>query len=128
MEELKPCPFCEGEIRDKEYERDPYSGLRYAVAHDDPNGACPIATYDEPLTWLYDSRDGVAHAWNRRAERTCRNLLSGQYDGETFKCSECGYACEVAIPEEPEHYSWLADWHCELPAYCPNCGAKVVER
>lgn len=82
-EELKPCPFCggevsvvvlddEGNIKDKEYERDPYSGLSYAVAHDDPNGECPIATYDEPLPWLYDSRDGVAHVWNRRAERTCK--------------------------------------------------------
>lgn len=80
-EELMPCPFCggevsvvvlddEGNIRDEEYERDPYSGLSYAVAHDNPNGACPIATYDEPLPWLYDSRDGVAHVWNRRAERT----------------------------------------------------------
>lgn len=83
MSDLKPCPFCggevsvvvlddEGNIRDKEYERDPYSGLSYAVAHDDPNGECPIATYDEPLPWLYDSRDAVAHVWNRRAERTCR--------------------------------------------------------
>ena len=59
-------------------------------------------------------------------ERTCRNLLSGQYDGATFKCSECGYVCEVAITDEPEPYSWLTEWYCALPNYCPNCGAKVV--
>lgn len=90
-EELMPCPFCggevsvvvldeEGNIRDEEYERDPYSGLSYAVAHDDPNGACPIATYDEPLPWLYESRDDVAHVWNRRAERTCRMVDCGSHD------------------------------------------------
>ena len=101
-EELKPCPFCggkvsvvilddEGNIKDKEYERDPYSGLSYAMAHDDPNGACPIATYDEPLPWLYDSRDSVAHAWNRRAERTCkkRNHDNDNYYMRRRSSSRC---------------------------------------
>ena len=121
MEELKTCPFCggevsvvvldeEGNIRDEEYERDPYSGLRYAVAHDDPNGECPIATCDEPLPWLYDSRDGMAHVWNRRAERTCRDEAGSQ---QSFLCSECGW--------------FWNDQEDELGfSYCPNCGAKVL--
>lgn len=140
--ELMPCPFCggevsvvvldeEGNIRDEEYERDPYSGLSYAVAHDDPNGACPIATYDEPLPWLYDSRDGVAHVWNRRAERTCglpvvrdeeeceRHAGVGVFVAQEIplcrKCTSCGrqYSPVARLPE------WLR--------YCPYCGAKVVD-
>ncbi|WP_270403187.1 hypothetical protein [Candidatus Collinsella stercoripullorum] len=96
MDKLKTCPFCNGEahivvcdyegnIRDEEYERDPYSGLSYAVAHDDPNGACPMATYDEPLPWLYDSRDSAAHVWNRRAERTCEMTESHTDDSCTVR-------------------------------------------
>lgn len=127
MTELLPCPFCggevsvvvlddEGNIKDKEYERDPYSGLRYAVAHDDPNGECPIATYDEPLPWLYDSRDGVAHVWNRRAERTCNGESShveqeiGDYSYLEMKLS-CGHA-----------FTWD---DCTPPDYCPSCGARI---
>lgn len=135
-EELKPCPFCggevsvvvlddEGNIRDEEYERDPYSGLSYAVAHDDPNGACPIATYDEPLPWLYDSRDGVAHVWNRRAERTCRPVVADDGAGAWgVYCSECGYrfAGPHGKREVPEHMATRRDI---MPCYCPSCGARV---
>lgn len=129
IEELKPCPFCggevsvvvlddEGNIKDKEYERDPYSGLSYAVAHDDPNGECPIATYDAPLPWLYDSRDSVAHVWNRRAERTCHLIHEVEEEDDEFfdtvelhyyVCSECGWN------NRPDAY------------YCDSCGARVIE-
>lgn len=129
-EELMPCPFCggevsvvvlddEGNIRDEEYERDPYSGLSYAVAHDNPNGACPIATYDEPLPWLYDSRDGVAHVWNRRAERTCHVESSrtewedGEYSYLDVELS-CGHA-----------FTWD---DVTPPDYCPYCGCEVIRR
>lgn len=48
-------------------------------------------------------------AWNTRAERTCKqlrifNLIKRECDGE--------------------HYQWHGD---EMPNYCPNCGAKVVD-
>lgn len=127
-DELKPCPFCggevsvvvlddEGNIRDEEYERDPYSGLSYAVAHDNPNGACPIANYDEPLPWLYDSRDGVAHVWNRRAGQTCHVESSrtewedGEYSYLDVELS-CGHA-----------FTWD---DVTPPDFCPYCGARVV--
>lgn len=113
-----PCPFCggevsvvvlddEGNIRDEEYERDPYSGLSYAVAHDDPNGVCPIATYDGPLPWLYDSRDSVAHVWNRRAERTYHPDRFGTAYHSAIVCSECKHRLD------------------EVTLYCPNCGARL---
>lgn len=110
MDKSKTCPFCNGEahivvcddegnIRDEEYERDPYSGLSYAIVHNEPSGACPIATYDAPLPWLYDSQDSAVHVWNRRVERTCYPVL----EDETLVCSECG--------EDIDGYGWN---------YCPD--------
>ena len=133
MTELKPCPFCggdmsvvilddEGNIRDEEYERDPYSGLSYVMAHNDPNGACPIVTYDEPILWLYDSRDDVAHVWNRRAERTCQFFYDEKMD--EYACSACGERVSGSNPADEYEVSPLAV--LESFKFCPRCGAKVV--
>lgn len=77
---IKPCPFCggkveiqirdaEGNLRDEEYEKDPWSGLTYSIGHytgDNPN--CPIATYKKEIVgvYLYESKNEVIEAWNRR--------------------------------------------------------------
>ncbi len=80
---LKPCPFCgakikiivtddEGNIHDSEYEKAPWSGLRYLLYHDitdDPTETCPIAGYEGEGcmgVWIYDTRREAAEAWNRR--------------------------------------------------------------
>jgi hypothetical protein len=81
--ELRPCPFCggraritcrdaEGNVQPAEYEADPWSGLRYAIEHTiegDAVGECPIAAHaddgGEVGTFLYESRDEAATAWNR---------------------------------------------------------------
>lgn len=81
---IKPCPFCggkvkiqirnaEGNLRDEEYEKDPWSGLTYSIGHytgDNPN--CPIATYKEDIigVYLYESKNEAIEAWNRRIELT----------------------------------------------------------
>ena len=49
-------------------------------------------------------------------ERTCKNVADGYM--YHFKCSLCEYDtiihnCEIRLDE--------------LPNYCPNCGAKVVD-
>lgn len=165
-EELKPCPFCggevsvvvldeEGNVRDEEYERDPYSGLSYAVAHDDPNGACPIATYDAPLPWFYDSRDSVAHVWNRRAGRTCRMeaFLLGEFftgrkhvtdtelsdedidkvllelrDDTVIRCSACHFSVLYGADvtyTQTDDGAWSVDAVRSQINYCPHCGAKI---
>lgn len=138
-DELRPCPFCggevsvvvldeEGNVRDEEYERDPYSGLSYAVAHDDPNGACPIATYDAPLPWLYDSRDSVAHVWNRRAGRTCRMVACSKHD-TCFVNHELGngnvMSMEFGYKQCSDCGAYVFD--CPTVRYCPSCGARVVD-
>lgn len=58
-------------------------------------------------------------AWNTRAERTCTNV----YAGREFECSECGMQYHL-LDREDEMEEWA---HVRKPAFCPNCGAKVVE-
>lgn len=81
-EELKPCPFCggkaqivisddEGNLRDEEYEKNPWSGLSFKIRHaHEENEGCPIATYyvdDATMgVYLYGSRDEALQAWNLR--------------------------------------------------------------
>ena len=83
---LKPCPFCGGEIRiivcddegnrhDDEYENDPWSGLGYMLYHDiadvSEGEKCPIARHEgegELGIWIYDARQDAIEAWNRRAD------------------------------------------------------------
>lgn len=84
-ERLKPCPFCgkvpqiyvcdeEGNIRNDDYENDPWSGLSYAICHIDEveqNGVdCPVATHDGEIlgTRLYESIDELVECWNGRSE------------------------------------------------------------
>ena len=81
-EPLKPCPWCdvpatvmvcdeEGNIHDDGYEDDPWSGLKFALRHDEDNAGrdCPIATENGAIlgNWLYDTREEAENAWNRRA-------------------------------------------------------------
>lgn len=109
---LKPCPFCGGEARiiAKPYEP------KVCVGCDDDT-----CLGFSGLGWLYDSEKEASEAWNRRAERTCRNA-SDPPSG--FYCSACGWGdfCE------PSHLLTTA---CFAGSgglnYCPNCGAKVVE-
>ena len=75
--DLKPCPFCgkipeilicddEGNIHDKEYLKNPWSGLSFALTHNEIN--CPVRTeYEEILGYmLYDTLDELQEYWNKR--------------------------------------------------------------
>ena len=55
--------------------------------------------------------------WNRRAERTCRYERTHRGVAKNWfrACSECGAEFDERVVGR--HYR-----------YCPNCGAKVVER
>ena len=83
MAELKPCPFCGGNIRivvcddegnthNEDYEHNPWSGLGYQLYHDitdDPQNQCPIAGHEHEGimgVWIYDTREEAIEAWNRR--------------------------------------------------------------
>lgn len=115
MTELKPCPFCGGEA-----EIHPYGGGGYDVWCEGSCGAeiNGFRTEAEAVeAWNrrvdpYDVYDGMKPmteenlkplGWVR--ERTCRYIGDEVSGG----CSECR--------------GWL-DPAC---AYCPSCGAKVVD-
>ena len=100
-EELKPCPFC---------------GERAALAMNEENefgaiigGWFVICPKCHCSTDIY-SKSGAIEAWNRRAERHGRWAVIHNSLGSWIRCTGCG--CK-RVRESP---------------YCPNCGAKVVER
>ena len=95
---LKPCPFCGGEAR---IIAKPYEP-KVCVGCDDDT-----CLGFSGLGWLYDSEKEATEAWNRRAERTCRWK---NVEGTLF-VSECGGSFDRVVSD----------------AYCPNCGAKVVD-
>lgn len=134
--ELKPCPFCgkipeiivcddEGNIRTKDYEEDPWSGLSFALMHNmNDNNECIIATYRDELLGihLFDSREEAIEMWNKGALHTCtieideegiENLYLTPEDTWAYKCSSC---------EGEFRYD-----RSQSPNYCPKCGAKSVK-
>ena len=78
---------------------------------DGPEWTLCSTIYDAVLTYFGEvgGWEEAAADWNRRAERTCRNLSS---IGWKFTCSEC--------------HSSIRPGESNMPNYCPNCGAKVV--
>lgn len=78
MEKMRSCPFCngkasigisddEGNVRHKDYELDPYSGLCFYIKHDNKeNELCPIAHPEGEITgsFFYDDRKEAIDAWN----------------------------------------------------------------
>lgn len=115
---LKPCPFCRGGAHIREIRS--CDRILYSVSCN------KVGCYGFEPVAFFPSPEEAAEEWNSREERTCRNELDGQYDEATFKCSECGYECEVSVPFAPAPYSGDTDWDCELPKHCPGCGAMVV--
>lgn len=102
-EELKLCPFCDGEA--KEFTGEDAAPHRWSVE-------CVICGAHVGSDTRYRARK----KWNRRAERTCR--MGAPVDGE-YRCSECGHL-------NRETYRADRGWY--QPEYCAHCGAKVVER
>ena len=96
--ELKPCPFCGGELK-----IDWSMGLQYWAYC--PNDKCCF--YE---TLIYDSVSELVEACNTRAERTCHIETKKFPLSSVPMCSECGRF-------------WLDK---DSDNYCPNCGAKVV--
>lgn len=111
-DELKPCPFCGGKAKSWVTVDDFWCSGRAGCVNEDC-GVNPVArgTNEKSAVKIWNARAAVidGEAWQR--VRTCRKVPGKMHYGERRpKCSECGYG--------------LGDsrW-----AYCPSCGAKVVE-
>ena len=83
MKEELRCPFCGGKvhivicddecnIKDKEYEKDPWSGLGYGLIHKDEDALgediCPITTQENFLIGerTYATREEAIETWNKK--------------------------------------------------------------
>lgn len=113
---LKPCPFCGSEAK-----------MHAAFAH---GVASRVGAYVECVScgawskthWGDGAQEKTAEAWNRRAERTCRNV---SYCGNEFECSRCGAHLEGG--DELGYVLTVGEGRAESSiGYCPRCGAKVV--
>lgn len=115
--ELRECPFCGGEAigfewsDDEEIEEgEPHRYDAYCAVKVNHKDNC-VLEVGEFYCWVAPSEEEAAVLWNRRAERTCRDLNPPSC--RDFECSECGESIELT----PGF----------MPNYCPHCGARVIE-
>lgn len=116
MSGLKPCPFCGGDAHVKEVVS--ACEMLYTVGCSDSE----CMGYE---TWLLKpTKEEAIAAWNRRADRTCRNVSEwNSPELFDFKCSECGAeVCSDEMGKSP----LVVDEDEEDLRYCPSCGARVV--
>lgn len=138
MSDLKPCPFCGGEVMEALSKRwtnclGDVSWSAYvrcdSCEYDIETDRCGYKTEEEAIK-------GAIEAWNTRAEsvfvtgttvatdrepvvyapmRTCELTFKrgAMYDVAHYSC--CGYEFPESVSEESVAEN-----------YCPNCGAKVV--
>ena len=107
MSELLFCPFCGRQTYRK------HDGGVWLTTTNHKRG-CIMR--DALAFVAFDTEAEAIAAWNARAERTCR--MKPVYASNALECSECS--------------SYVATWDAECDVcsinYCPNCGARVVER
>lgn len=116
--ELKPCPFCGGEIRI----------VRLHGSYGEPWYArcdrCEVNSY------YYKTEAQAIEEWSVRPERTCsptgkwESISQTQAVRHVF-CSACGHEFGMdrkdTIPFERTRL-------VGLPYYCPECGARVTRK
>ena len=115
MEDLKPCPFCGGEAKAFFCDKSGTYDVQCQQC-----GALPFIGHRRGCDGMR-SMDDVVAAWNRRAERTCRNVYKERrhemyWCDNAFECSECG-----CVVEDYEGYRVKGTFN-----FCPACGKKVV--
>lgn len=111
--ELKPCPFCGGGTH------------YYAPAPIDHHIQCEKCFAE---TGGFFSKEAAIEAWNTRAERTCEIARVETGEPAEYDCDEVLWHCESCHEEVAIYaYNENGDTWADKPAFCPNCGAKVVE-
>lgn len=120
--DLKPCPFCGSTNISACY--DPHDPRDFIVV-------CNSCLAQSSAA--FSARKAI-NKWNKRVERTChivttRRSFSQTQDKISKKCSECGHVFgETEIrPLLPGFGDMIEIGSVDIPNYCPNCGAKVVD-
>ena len=126
---LLDCPFCGARPYVQVHELDETCVEARVVCP-----SCHVSTTREYQSWrVWHGDDELTRtlamgraisAWNRRAERTCRNVCEWNIDTFHFTCSECG--AEIGGDDWGDSPVFVGDYHEQL-SYCPNCGARVIE-
>lgn len=107
MTDLKPCPFCGGEAEVTCAGRGRYQAqARCTQCH------CELGEW-------FISKQAAAHAWNTRAERTCKPTEENYCQcGQDLVLFDMGIGPNGgAVELDPPM----------LFNYCPNCGAHVIK-
>lgn len=128
--ELKPCPFC-GE--QPKLNKENGSWVIECKHHGWPQGLIPETTIAGDIdlcSWgdTEEAKEQLIEAWNTRAERTCEIARVETGEPAEYDCDEVLWHC-ASCHEEVAIYAYNEDgdiW-ADKPAFCPNCGAKVVE-
>lgn len=137
-DELKPCPFCGGEVRiHSKVLAEGFGSGYWAVCDECGKGD----------TLPHESEEEAAAAWNARAAVTDEQFAVAVHDGRAWQVVRTCEMLEVQTGEKTDY--WDAEeiiWHCqscheeravyafgedggvwaEKPKFCPNCGAKVA--
>lgn len=130
MTELKPCPFC-GNAPELIKEN---GGWTIECKHHGwPKGKLSptaIAGDIDLVSWgdTAKAKEKLIEAWNTRAERTCEIARVETGEPAEHDCDEVLWHC-ASCHEEVAIYAYNenGDTWADKPAFCPNCGAKVVE-
>lgn len=112
------CRGCHEEGCDSTYDDEPCFGIEAYYRADHPL----IRDEEDPEDCERVLERHMAERWNRRAERTCRNVCEWNIDTFHFTCSECG--AEIDGDDWGDSPVFVDDYHEHL-RYCPNCGARV---
>lgn len=110
MSELKPCPFCGVKFEiwcDKR--------RIWGLARHRPGCFFPSEHNHEIPEYDFD-------VWNTRAE-----LTTSMYRDKhgIWHCENCEHGADRLTGSDGALDAWEDSW---APNYCPNCGAKVVDR
>lgn len=130
--ELKPCPFCGGEAHVSQALIVDMNIVTYSVICD----ACGMGIFKARLTpdeWvaLKDPQAAI-DAWNTRESQPCyadeadhsRCKYSVNRGWVERTCKQRRLFNLVSRECDGEYYQWHDE---EMPNFCPNCGAKVVD-
>ena len=123
---LLPCPFCGGRPYIQTHELDETCVEARVVCP-----SCHVSTVREYQSWKvgYLGDDltrtlaigRAISAWNRRAERTCRDT---DCDTESITCSECGEITRYTLFWVDVDGGKTVKGH--RPRFCSNCGRRVL--